>query len=180
MKASCFALNSSKGFLLGSPDLCPVPVYVPARSLASVLPPNFPLCRSMNTRSTSSAWTKTAWCTRQSLWSSPAPTPCGRSSVWDCTAPSAAGLTPGSSGRSPHTTTWWHHRWLPSFCFCPAAPLHVLRIFFFRLVFAKFCLCLLLLLSSLFFHALHLYLCLHHFKVQKQCGYWPPFQPWQV
>lgn len=55
----------------------------------------------MNTGNTLSAWTKTAWCTHRSLWSNLAPTPCGRSSVCDCTAPSVAGLTQGSSGRSP-------------------------------------------------------------------------------
>lgn len=54
----------------------------------------------MNTGNTSSVWTKTAWCTPRSLWSNRAPTPCGRSSVCGCIALSAAGLTPGSSGRS--------------------------------------------------------------------------------
>lgn len=57
--------------------------------------------RSMNTRNTSSVWTKTAWCTPRSLWLNLAPTLCGRTSVCDCTALSPAGLTPGSSGRSP-------------------------------------------------------------------------------
>lgn len=56
--------------------------------------------RSMNTRSTSSAWTKTAWCTPRSLWLNLAPTLCGRSSVCGCIAPSVAGPIPGSPGRS--------------------------------------------------------------------------------
>lgn len=60
----------------------------------------------MNTRNTSSAWTKTAWCTPQNLWSNLAPTLCGRSSVCGCIALSAAGPTHGSSGRSQTYITY--------------------------------------------------------------------------
>lgn len=94
----------------------------------------------MNTRNTSSAWTKTAWCTPRNLWSNLAPTLCGRSSVCGCIAPSVAGLTHGSSGRSQT-------------CLSPitspqACPLYFLLLLFpSRVSFTLFMLFLLLLVS---------------------------------
>ena len=83
---------------------------------------NCDIFRSMNKGNTSSAWTKTAWCTPQSLWLNPAPTLCGRSSLCGCIAPSAAGPTPGSPGR-PQTYIVFQHNLksvlsvLPTFSF---------------------------------------------------------------
>lgn len=54
--------------------------------------------RSMRTKSTISVWTRTAWCTRPSLWPSHVPTLFGRNSVWGCTAPSQDGLNHVSCG----------------------------------------------------------------------------------
>lgn len=130
--------------------------------------------RSMNTRNTLSAWTKTAWCTPRSLWLNHAPTPCGRSSVCGCIALSAAGPTHGSSGRSNTSPTASNLSFLSPQSPANSFELHLVSLaLLFSSWFILFKFSVSFGLSSFIFSA-------SHYKVQKQCGNWPSCQPWQV